>query len=491
MTSRLVQASKLHSARTENGAVAHQSTLSKIVDLYQLVGSSRNHVGNVVDPFLHALREDKDLAVRIMLHARDVRAGMGERSVGRKLLEVAVKHLSREENLRIMRKVPEMGRWDDMLVYFKTPYQDDAFHMILAGLDNPSTASLVAKWLPREKKGNKEFVHAFCKFSGLTRIEYRKLCSQLSNTVEQKLCAKDFSAINFSQVPSVAAARYQKLFHKVDGERYRAWIEELKKPQAERSAGVKINAGAVYPYNVLVSSRRGDASVAQAQWDALPDFMEGSDENILCISDVSGSMTSERFGDVNALDIGLSLTMYCAERNHGIFKDVAMVYSTNPYFIELTGSLKDRERQLMKHVEYGSTDLQKAFDKILTLAQKHRLSQEDLPSKVIIYSDMEFNAVCRTGLEAEGGFNWGTGGGSETNLEAIRRKFEQSGYTMPQIVFWHLASRKQKAQATFNDKGVAIVSGFSPAILKAVLGGADLTPMGVIRKAVEIERYDW
>lgn len=478
MTSKLVQASKLHSARTENGAVAHKSTLSRIVDLYQLAGSSRNHVNNISDAFLFALREDKDLAVRIMLHARDVRQGMGERSVGRKMLELSVKHLSDEDNLRIMRKVPEMGRWDDMLVYFGTKYQAEAFHMILAGLDNPATASLVAKWLPREKKGSKQFVHAFCKFSGLTRVEYRKLCSQLSNTVEQKICAKDFSEINFSQVPSVAAARYQKLFHKHDGERYRQWIEQLTKPVEERPKDVKINAGAVYPYNVLVSSRRGDASVAQAQWDALPDYMDGSEENVLCMSDVSGSMTNEQFGDVNALDIGLSLTMYCAERNRGVFKDIAMVYSTNPYFIELSGSLQDRQRQLMKHVEYGSTDLQKAFDEILKLAVKNKLSQEDLPTKVIIFSDMEFNSVC-------GDYR------GNTNFEAIKLKFEHNGYVAPQIVFWHLASRKPKAQATVNDKGVAIVSGFSPSILKAVLGGADLTPMGVILKAVAITRYDW
>ncbi len=479
MTSKLVQASKLHSARTENGAVAHKSTLSHIVDLYQAAGSSRNHVGNIDDTFLQALRENQDLAVRIMLHARDVRQGMGERSVGRHMLKLCINHLGTEENLRIMRKVPEMGRWDDMMVYFGTKYQNDAFHMILAGLDNPATASLVAKWLPREKKGNKKFVHEFCKFSGLTRIEYRKLCSQLSNTVEQKICAKDFSEINFSQVPSVASARYQKLFHKHDGVRYRAWIDELAKPVEERAPDVKVNAGAVYPYNVLVSSKNGDHRVAQAQWDALPDYMEGSTENIQCMSDVSASMTSEQFGAVDALDIGVSLTMYCAERNRGVFKDQAMVYSTNPYFIELTGSLRDRNRQMMSHVEYGSTNLEKAFDLILKLAVKNNLSQEDLPTKVIIFSDMEFNAVS----------GWGYSG--QTNFEAIHSKFNDKGYQAPQLVFWHLASRAKKAQATVNDKGVAMVSGFSPAILKAVLGSDDLTPMGVVLKAVSVPRYDW
>lgn len=188
-------------------------------------------------------------------------------------------------------------------------------------------------------------------------------------------------------------------------------------------------------------------------------------------------MTCEQFGDVNALDIGLSLTMYCAERNHGVFKDQAMVYSERPHMIELTGSLRDRERQMMRHVEYGSTNLQAAFDLILNLAKRHNLDQKDLPSKVIIFSDMQFNSVC--------------GGRTETNFEAIQRKFRQAGYEAPQLVFWHLASRRAGSEATKFDKGVAMVSGFSPAILKAVLGGSDLTPEGVVRKAVCIERYDW
>lgn len=475
MTSKLVQASQMKSTRTENGAVAHASTLNKNVDLYQLVGASRNHVENITSPFALALAEDKDLAVRIMLHARDIRQGMGERAVARRLLTVAIATLSTEDNLRIMRKVPEMGRWDDMLVYFGTRFQKEMFEMVLAGLANPATASLVAKWLPRERR-NKQFVHQFCKHSGLTRIEYRKLCSQLSNTVEQKLCAKDFASINFSQVPSVASARYQKLFHKVDGERYREWVAELAKPQAERAVGVKVNAGAIYPYDVLRSLKgRGDSGVAQAQWDALPDFMDGNTENILCMSDVSGSMTMETFGNVDALDIGVSLTMYCAERNHGMFKDVAMVYSTNPYFIELAGTVEQRRAQMMKKVEYGSTNLQKAFGLILNLALTNGLAQNELPTKVIIFSDMQFDVVA----------------GGNTNFEEIQRKFAAAGYTCPQLVFWHLAARRQTHEATKFDKGVAMVSGFSPAILRGVLGGADLTPLGVIKKAVMIERYDW
>lgn len=479
--SELFNVSKLHSARTENGAVAHSSTLSACVDFYVAAGSSRNHVENAVRGFLHAVKEDLDIAVRTLLHMRDIREGMGERNAFRAVLKTVIEQnlLTDHEIQRVMHRIPELGRFDDLFVFFDTRFESVMFDMLVHALTVTDTQALVAKWMPRRKGGkngkNKLFVHRFCKHTGLSRQEYQKVMADMSNAIEQNICAKEFDKIDYNKVPSVAAARYQRLFTKHDEQRYKAWVNELTNPQAIRSAEVKVNAGAVYPYDIIRSLRHGNPHVAQAQWDALPDFLNGSDENILCISDVSGSMTCEHFGTVDALDIGLSLTMYCAERNTGIFKDKAMVYSTNPFFVDLSGGLRERMQQLMSHVEYGSTNFQKVFDRILELATKHNLSQADLPSKVIVFSDMQFDCVS----------------GDMTNFETIRNKFEKAGYAMPKMVFWHLTSRKETKEATVRDRDVAMVSGFSPSTMKAVLGGDDFTPVGVMKKAVMIPRYDW
>ncbi|XAO54208.1 RNA-binding protein [Yersinia phage vB_YenM_P778] len=477
--SRLFETSKMHNTHTENGAVVHESSLSSVVDFYTLAGSSRNHVQNALSAFNKALVQDKDLAVRITLHARDIRAGMGERNVFRTILAslLSSNKFTQDEVVRILKKVPEMGRWDDMLVAFNTPYENIMFDMFISALTNDKTAALAAKWLPRRRNGkNKLFVHKFCKHAAITRQQYQKVLADLSRTVEQQICAKEFSAIDYNKIPSVAASRYQKLFEKHDQVRYGMWIEALSKPVEERAAGVKVNAGALYPYDVIRSLNSvNDARVAQAQWDALPDFMSGSTENILCMSDVSGSMTGEVFGNVDALDIGVSLSMYCAERNQGVFKDKVMIYSTNPFFIDLSGGVRERRNQMMKHVEYGSTNFAAAFDKILELAKRHNLAQEDLPTKVLVFSDMQFDSI----------------GGRQTNFEAIVQKFERAGYVAPTLVFWYLASRKPTSEATIRDKNVALVSGFSPAILKAVLGGDSFNPLDIVKKAVCIERYDW
>lgn len=470
--SELFNHSNLHQGRTENGAVNHTSSMSALVDFYKAAGSSRNYVEKLPNLFYKALREDIDVAVRILLHMRDAREGMGERKAFRTVLTESIKSniLDSFQVLRIMEKISELGRYDDFKIFVGTRYETDAFKQLEAALLDPNTAQLAAKWLPRVKRRHMNFVNRFCKFAKLSQKEYRLLLSALSDTVEQKISANEFGEIDYSKIPSLAAARYQKLFSRKDGERYKAYIEALTKGET------KINSGAVYPYDVIKSVNYGNATVANEQWKALPNWMADG-ENILCMTDVSSSMTWERHGAVTALDIGVSLALYVAERNTGCFKDELMVYSNRPHFITLSGDLAQRKRQVMSHVEYGSTNLQAAFDRILEIGVKNGLTQEAMPSKLIIFSDMEFNQV--------------DGANGLTNFEAIQSKYKKAGYEMPQLVFWYLADRNGNCEVSVKDNGVAMVSGFSPATLKALLGGEKFDPISVMLKAVMIERYDW
>lgn len=470
--SELFNHAKLHAGLTENGAVNHLSSMSALVDFYKAAGSSRNYPETLPNLFYKALREDIDVAVRILLHMRDAREGMGERKAFRTVLSEAIRTniLDEFQVMRIMAKISELGRYDDFKIFVGTRYETDAFKHIEQGLLDPNTSALAAKWLPRVKKRHMDFVKRFCKFANLSQKEYRLMLSALSDTVEQKISANEFDEIDYSKLPSLAAARYQKLFTRKGGDRYAEYVKALTE------GTTKINAGAVYPYDITKSVMYGRSDVANEQWKALPNWMKDG-ENILCMTDVSGSMTCERHGSVDALDIGVSLALYVAERNTGCFKDELMVYSTNPFFITLSGSLENRMKQVMSHVEYGSTNLQAAFDRILEIGKRNNLTQDAMPRKLIIFSDMQFNQV--------------DGQRGNTNFEEIRRKYEKSGYEMPQLVFWYLANRGGNCEVSVKDNGVAMVSGFSPATLKALLGGEKFDPISVMLKAVMHERYDW
>ena len=77
----------------------------------------------------------------------------------------------------------------------------------------------------------------------------------------------------------------------------------------------------------------------------------------------------------------------------------------------------------------------------------------------------------------------------DSALEMIRRKYAEAGYTVPNVIFWNLHARPGNSPATANDKGVALISGFSPAIMTAVLKAENVTPVDIMMTTVNAERY--
>ncbi len=484
--SQLFQASKTKSQVTLNGAVTHQSSLNANVDLFFKIGSLRSNPTVISeDMFWKAYDEEAETAVRILLYSRDVRGGMGERNIFRKTFRnIAMQNPALAERLLI--KIPELGRWDDVLAAIGTPVQDKAVEFIVQALTDKSRAALVAKWMPRMRGNatsvNKVYAKVLAKAMRLSYQEYNKLLSTLSDTVEQKLSRKEYKEIDYSKLPSLAAARYQRLFNRVDSDRYTKYKEALIKDDGS----AKVNAGAVYPYDIIKSVRFGDEVVANAQWNALPDYLEGTTERLIPVVDVSGSMGTVVAGNTTAMDVAVSLGLYIAGRAKGIFHNKMITFESNPHFIEVSDSmtLKQKVNHTMRAPWGGSTNLQGTFEMILSLAKQHNLPEDEMPTKILITSDMEFNAA--TG----NGYGWGSRV-PETNFEVIRQMYESAGYKMPQIVFWNVCSQQRgNSPVQVNDQGVALVSGFSPSVMKGVLTG-ELNPVNVVKSLVYVPRYDF
>jgi hypothetical protein len=458
------------SSTTANGAVTNASSLNKNTDLFFLAGASRGK--DITATFSAALVEDPEVAVRVIEWARDARGGAGERDTFRKLFGYLV-GANPDLAARLLVKVPELGRWDDLLMTFGTPLERDALRMIAFALQETNDG-LCAKWMPRQgKDANK--IRAYMKMSPKG---YRKLIVGLSNTVEQKMCARDWTGIVYPHVPSVAAGRYQKAFLKHDPAGYGDYKAKLVTGEA------KINASVAYPYDVIRSLNNGDEVVANAQWAALPNYLEGSDENILPIVDVSGSMGGVAVsGSVTAMDVAISLGLYLSERLGGSFKDQFVTFSATPKLQKVSGSLKERYSQ-MQSADWGmSTNIQAVFKLVLSAGVKHGVPQSEMPSKLLILSDMEFDSCVSTGASRTGV--------SVSAMEMIEQEFAAAGYKMPQIVFWNLNGRAGNSPVTYNKVGAALVSGFSPSIVKSVLGGEEMTPISIMLKTVMVERYDF
>jgi hypothetical protein len=460
MTS-FAQAVLAQDALTTNGAAAYASTLDANVDLFFKIGAMRGQ--DPVPAFIKAYLEDSDIALRIVQWVRDVRGGAGERQLFRNVLAYLEKNDVAAAS-KLVNQIPEIGRWDDMLVLTNPTLKAQAFGVIKLGLEAGN--GLCAKWMPRKGKVAEE-LRAFLGFSPK---RYRKTLVTLTDVVETPMCAKQFDTIEFGKIPSLAAARYKKAFVRNAPVAYAAYADALSKGEA------KINAGAIFPYDVLKGvgaySGQTERDVALAQWDALPNYV--GDASILPMVDVSGSMTCAAggSGSVTCMDVAMSLGLYLAEKNTGAFKDTFLTFTDQPELYNLRGNVFEKMNQMRGRVGY-STNLQLAFARVLDVATKNKVAQGDMPEVILILSDMQFDCM----------------GANVTALDMIRRDYIAAGYVPPKIVFWNLNDRGN-VPTRFDESGAALVSGFSPAIVKTVLKAENFDPRSIMLDAVMITRYD-
>jgi hypothetical protein len=465
------------SARTANGMRARKSTANACVDLFFKIGASRGK--DVTKDFVAAYAENKDVALRIAQWVRDVRGGAGERDIFRQILKYLDKH-NPTDAARLLMKVPEIGRWDDIFVVENKDNRRQAFTMLGDALRAKN--GLAAKWTPR--KG--ELAVEIRNFFGMSPKFYRKSLVEMTKVVEQDMCAQKWDEINFSHVPSVAHARYKKAFFR-NTQEYAKYVAELTKDPKDRNVNVKINAGAVYPYDVLkgvIGAYRSNYNTTelgalQAQWDALENFI--GDANVLPLVDVSGSMTCPAGGRASqskttCLDVAVSLGLYCADKNKGKFKDTFLTFSGSPELLHLKGNIVQKVNQMVSSNWGMNTDLVKAMEKILRVAKDGNVPQEEMPEMLMIMSDMQFDQCARF---------------DDSAMKMIARKYEAAGYELPKIVFWNL-NAADNVPAKYDASGVALISGFSPQIMVSVLGGdtEKFTPEAIMMKAIMVDRYN-
>lgn len=206
-------------------------------------------------------------------------------------------------------------------------------------------------------------------------------------------------------------------------------------------------------------------------WKAQDDFTNG--ENALVVMDGSGSMYMG--GDPLPSAVALSLAIYFAERSTGAFRDHFITFSTQPRLVRIQGrDIYEKVLYCRQFDEVADTNLEAVFDLILDTATAYGLPQEDLPSRLYIISDMEFNGCVRNG--------------GMTNFQSAAQRFAEHGYQLPEVVFWNVDSRHSQQPVTRNEQGVALVSGNSPRIFSLLQAGL-LSPYAAMMDLLSSERY--
>lgn len=474
---------------TENGAATYASTNSYCLDLFATIGALRNsYEDEIVSRFIRAYAENADLAMKILFFARDIRDGLGERRVFRIILSWLAENepYSVRQNLAY---IAEYGRYDDYLVLMDTACEREMLGLLkaqfdndLANIDKHGEVSLLAKWLPSVNTSSKDTVYLAKRVArafGMNDASYRKALSALRtqiHIIENNLRTRDYT-FDYEKQPSRAMFKYKQAFIRNDQERYMTFLNNVLQGKATLHADNVASYELIRPYMTwnwngpsLETMSKSEKDALNASWASLLDFC--SDEDMLAVVDTSGSMHSS-YGLPAA--VALSLGLYLAEHNKGRFRNHFIEFSERPQLIRLKGeTFVDKLRYILTFDEIADTNLEAVFQLILCVAVKNKLPQKELPGKLVIISDMEFN-VCVTNA-------------SETNFENARRRYEAYGYKLPEIVFWNVGSRNRQQPVTMNEQGVALVSGVTPRLF-SMIAGNELSPYKLMMETLGSERY--
>ncbi len=476
------------SARTANGALSNTTTLNPVLDFFSKAGAMRGRESEAFNLFQKAFDADPQNAIRVLFYLRDIRGGQGERSVFRYILN----QLDDDFVNKIAHYIPEYGRWDEVPVN-KFTVENLIATQLSEDLENMKAGkgiSLLAKWMPSENSGKASLIEArkvaellgwvgtpserevdATTFKRVPNLRtYRKNITALrkyyDNFLERLMSEKRWSEIDYSKLPSQAHKKHVKAFLRNDETRYRAYLGAVQKGEA------KINAGTLFAYQLydMVSGYNvnpDEVKAADALWKNLPDYTQGN--NALVLADVSGSMSGF------PMSVSVSLALYFAERNKGMFNGYFMTFTTQSRLQKVVGdTLSAKMRSIQSADWHGSTNLQSAFDAILKAAQQGKASEDEMPSTLYIISDMQFNSA--------------TSANDKTNLEVMAEKYKAAGYELPHVVFWNCSAWGNDAPATMYDDRVTLISGSNQSTFQYVVEGK--TPMQSMLDILESERYN-
>ena len=352
---------------------------------------------------------------------------------------------------------------------------------------------------------------------------------------EPLMSAGRWKEINYSRVASACMKNNMELFYKNDPEGFEAFVTKVEGGKR------KISGATLMPHEIVKAVRKLDSDdrslpeelrrklkemqlrVLDAQWSSLIQRLReaGRLDSALAVCDVSGSMSGE------PILVALALSLVTAQLAKPPFSNGFITFSKNPQFqpVDVEKDGLARTLNWMERSQWDmNTDLHAVFVKLLLpLAVENKVKPEDMIKTLFVFSDMQFDeATC---VDPDVQYDEATGVDPvlwETNHDAIERAYKEAGYEVPRIVYWDLAAHDVRGPGlsaipvTSNKKGVALMNGFSPAMLKVFMGDADasedvaselgddqwekieddsqeeddFTPLNVMKKAVMKKSFD-
>lgn len=490
---------------SSKGAIVYSSSLNALLDFYGQVSAMRNmSEREIINLFEKSYYEDKLRTIKCVFYLGDILQGQGERRTFR----ILIKHIANNHTkdlLKNIKFIPEFNRWDSLYELFDTPLEKEVIELLRGQLlkdmmsNKPSLAAKWCKSCNASSKKTRELGKKTARLLNLNNFDnidtikakkeneytYRKILSHIRaklNIVERDMSANRWDCIKYNFVPSKAMSIYNKAFNRHDEDRFTDYIDGLKKGET------KINSKVLYPYEVIKKIIRNpyrmtdlEKNIADAQWNALPNYIGNADMKGLCVVDVSGSM------DGIPMEVAISTGLYVAERCSGVYHNKFITFSENPQLVSVKGDNIFDKVMSVRDAGWGfNTNLERVFSLILNTAIKNNSPQEDIPDYLIILTDMGWDSL------------QGSSSIKKSFIKTMRDRFNRAGYEMPILVLWNIDGRV--SPMTADENGWISVSGYSPTIFKALLseellGAEDLSfekidPVEAMLITLDSERYE-
>ena len=331
--------------------------------------------------------------------------------------------------------------------------------------------SLAGKWAPTERthfdhntngRLAQRLAQLMFPYSLTPNKDYRLMITKLRNhlkVVETLMCAGEWDKIDYEKVPSRTMMLNRAAFKKHDEERFGEYLKKLAQGKA------KVNAKGVQIHELTQRLMTDRDQVLESQIDTIISKLKESGDlgKCIAISDVSGSMSGI------PIQVSIALGLVVSELAHPAFRNHLLTFSENPEWHKVVGRTYYDKLQSISNMNWGgSTNFESVFELILSRAVANKVPQEEMPTTLFVFSDMQFNEACSKP-------SYGT------LFETYKIKFQENGYNMPQIVFWNLrADTVGFPIASANEPNVAMISGFSSDLLKVFMVGKPLTPLAIL-----------
>lgn len=483
----LINALKIenNNTTTENGAFAYTSTLNYNLDFFNNISSFRENQSACLKAFKKAFEEDKLLALKNLFYMRNIRGlGQGEREASRTIYKWLAKNYPTLMSLNI-ELIGEYGRIDDYYALLDTQLEDKAFELLKNQIDKDLVSehpSLTAKWLKScntSSKISRRMGQITAKHFGMKEKEYRKMLTALRKKIdvtEVKMCDNKFDSIIYENVPSKAMLNYTSAFESHDSKRFDEYINQVLKNKA------KINSSTLYPYEIIskYNLKYGNSFyepynynlALESQWNALPNYVTDS-SSTLVVADTSGSMKGK------PLNVALSLAIYFARLNKGVWNDKMITFSSKPHFIDFVGckSLYDCLGKIPCINE--NTNIEKVFDLVLNAAINNHVPVENMVKNIIIISDMQFDKFDKKRKN------------KISFTDYIKEKYEKAGYKMPSLIYWNVCERTiPTVHALSNDNSVKLISGFSQSAFDSIIKSQAIDPETTMLDILNSKLFD-